>query len=99
MFTAFFQSVNAHGGETYVHSSCVDMIETDAIKGKVVVLYADGAVYQYKNVSRRAIAKFNVDNARSMGKFINKVLKTDGVKVKQLAAADAYYAENARIIN
>ena len=78
MFTTSFQSIDENGFN-YVPSTAVDYIITNAIKGRVVVKYADGSVYYYTNVSRRAIFKFNVDAARSMGKFVNTVLKTNSV--------------------
>ena len=54
----------------------------------MTVLFKSGAVYRYDNVSRRAIVKFNIDNAaRSLGKFINNTCKADGVKYVELAPA------------
>ena len=78
MFNATFQSISS-SADNFINSSAVDCITTDAIKGMVTVMYNDSSVYQYKNVSRRSIAKFNIDDARSMGKFVNTVLKRDGV--------------------
>ena len=61
---------------------------TDAIAGTVTVLFKSGAVYRYDNVRRRAIVKFNIDNAaRSLGKFINNVCKANTVSCVQLAPA------------
>ena len=87
MFSASFQSI-ANGAAFYINSSCVDCISTDAINGIVSVLYKNGATYRYTNVSRRAIVKFNIDDARSMGKFVNTVLKQDGVNEKQIVFAN-----------
>ena len=89
MFTAFFQSIFAGNIEginaNYVNSTAADYVSTDAIKGTARVMFKDGRIYNYTNVSRRAIAKFNVDPARSMGKFINNVLMQQRVKYTQIA--------------
>ena len=74
MFNKFFQSVFTRE-DNYVNSTACDSIHVDAISGTASVLYKDGGVYRYYNVSRRAIIKFILDDARSMGKFINNVLK------------------------
>ena len=87
MFNASFQSLSA-AASNYINSTVVDSICTDAISGTVTVLFKSGAVYRYDNVSRRAIVKFNIDNAaRSLGKFINNTCKADGVKYVELAPA------------
>ena len=74
MFNKFYQSVFTNC-DNYVNSTACDSIYVDAIKGTASVLYKDGGIYNYTNVSRRAIIKFILDDARSMGKFINNVLK------------------------
>ena len=87
MFNASFQSINS-AANGFINSTVVDSIATDAISGTVTVLFKSGAVYRYDNVSRRAIVKFNIDNAaRSLGKFINNVCKADGVSYVELAPA------------
>ena len=82
MFNKFFQSVFTQC-DNYVPSTAVDSVHVDAITGTASVLYKDGSIYRYTNVSRRAILKFIVDDARSLGKFINNVLKAERV--------DAFY--------
>ena len=54
-------------------------MHVDAITGTASVLYKDGSIYRYENVSRRAIVKFIMDPARSLGKFVNVVLKQQRV--------------------
>ena len=50
--------------------------------GRASVMFNDGSFYDYVNVSRRACFKFLLDKGgRSMGKFINNVLKQDRVYV------------------
>ena len=70
----FFQSIFSNC-DTYCNSTVADSINVDLLSGTVTVLYKDGSIYRYSNVSRRAIFKFIVDDARSFGKFINNVLK------------------------
>ena len=74
MFNKFFQSVFTNC-DSYINSTACDSIHVDAMTGTASVLYKDGSVYRYTNVSRRAIAKFIMDPARSLGKFVNVVLK------------------------
>ena len=74
MFNKFFQSVFTNCSN-YVNSTAADSVYVDAINGSATVLYKDGSMYRYTNVSRRAIVKFMLDDARSIGKFINNVLK------------------------
>lgn len=56
-------------------SAFVDRIIVDVIAGTCTVVYKDGSVYDYTNVSRRAL--FNVLNNEnaSLGFFINNSLK------------------------
>ena len=63
--------VNGYG----INSTCVDVINVYALRGTATVAFLDGNVYRYTNVSRRAIATFLLDPARSLGKFVNVVLK------------------------
>ena len=78
MFSRFFQSIFTVT-DNYVASTCADSIHVDAVAGTASVLYKDGSIYRYTNVSRRAIIKFILDDARSLGKFINVVLKQQRV--------------------
>ena len=78
MLNNFFQSIFTQCSN-YVNSTACDSIHLDAISGTVSVLYKDSSMYTYTNVSRRAIIKFIIDDARSMGKFINNVLKQQRV--------------------
>ena len=78
MFTRFFQSIFTMT-DNYVASTAADSIHVDAVTGTASVLYKDGSIYRYENVSRRAIIKFIMDDARSLGKFINVVLKQQRV--------------------
>jgi len=65
--------------DNFVNSTAADLIHVDAINGTAYVVYKDGGRYLYKNVSRRAIIKFIMDDARSFGKFVNNVLKQQRV--------------------
>jgi len=80
MLNRFFQSIFTVT-DNYVASTAADSVHVDAITGTASVLYKDGSIYHYENVSRRAIIKFILDDARSLGKFINVVLKQSRVNV------------------
>ena len=78
MFSRFYQSIFT-ACDNHINSTAADSVHVDAITGTASVLYKDGSIYRYTNVSRRAIIKFILDDARSLGKFINNVLKADRV--------------------
>ena len=78
MFSKFYQSIFTQC-DNHINSTAADSVHVDAITGTASVLYKDGSIYRYTNVSRRAIMKFIIDDARSLGKFINNVLKADRV--------------------
>ena len=52
-------------------SSCCDGITVDLINGTASVLYTSGAVYEYTNVSRRAILNLMMQPNMSLGFWIN----------------------------
>ena len=84
-FASFFQSCFPGVGD-YVNSTACDYVSVDAIDGTARVMYKDRKgvqIYNYSNVSRRAIMKFIADDARSLGKFVNNVLTQSRVKVSQ----------------
>ena len=78
MFSRFYQSIFTQC-DNYINSTACDSVHVDAITGTASVLYKDGSIYRYENVSRRAIIKFIMDPARSLGKFVNVVLKQQRV--------------------
>ena len=79
MFSRFYQSIFTQC-DNYINSTACDSVHVDAITGTASVLYKDGSIYRYENVSRRAIIKFITDDARSLGKFVNNVLKCERVQ-------------------
>ena len=85
----FFQSIFTMC-DNYVPSTCADSVHVDAISGTASVLFNDGNIYRYTNVSRRAIIKFIIDDAKSLGKFINNVLLTDRVRCEYRTTAPEY---------
>ena len=89
MFNAFFQSIFTVT-DNYVASTAADSVHVDAITGTASVLYKDGSIYRYNNVSRRAIIKFILDDARSLGKFINNVLKAQRVDASYRSCTPNY---------
>ena len=56
------------------NSTCSDGIAVDIIAGTASVLFENGAVYNYTNVSRRAIANLLLNRNISLGFWINENL-------------------------
>lgn len=66
-------------------SSFIKYISTDLTTGRVSVLLKDGACYRYTNVSRRAIANFNIQDNMSVGFWVNSnCIKPSRVKCEKL---------------
>ena len=84
MHGAFFQSIFTNS-PNYVSSTSVTSVHCDVITGTVAVLYNNDLMYRYTGVSRKAILKFILDDARSLGRFVNTYCKADGVKCVELA--------------
>ena len=84
MHGAFFQSIFTNC-DNYVSSTAITSVHLDVITGTVAVLYNNDLMYRYTNVSRRAILKFILDDARSLGRFVNTYCKADTVKCVELA--------------
>ena len=93
MFNSFFQSIFTNT-DNYVASTAADSVHVDALNGTASVLYKDGSIYRYTNVSRRAIIKFMLDDARSLGKFINVVLKQQRVAGEYRLSTPKYVLAN-----
>ena len=55
-------------------SSAADFIQADVINGKCTVHYNNGSVYDYYNVSRRALFSLLNNENVSLGFFINNEL-------------------------
>ena len=83
MFNALFQSIFA-GASNHINSTAANYVSVDALNGTARVMFKDGNIYEYTNVSRRAIVKFIHDDARSLGKFINNVLMQQRVACKSI---------------
>jgi len=58
-------------------SSCCDGVSVDLLTGTASVLYKNGAVYNYTNVSRRAIANLLFNPNISLGFWINSNLLSE----------------------
>ena len=54
------------------NSSCCNGVSVDLLTGTASVLYTNGAVYNYTNVSRRAIVKLLLEDTISLGSWVNK---------------------------
>ena len=71
-------SLFVHRGN--INSTCVNIMRVSLLKGTATAQLKNGSVYHYTNVSRRAIAKFLLDDARSLGKFFNFVCQAARTK-------------------
>ena len=65
-------------------SSAVQSIEVSLLKGEVTVTYKNGSIYDYFNVSRRAILNLMINKNISLGFWINENLLDYSVGVKCL---------------
>ena len=63
-----------------INSTACHGVVVDPITGTATVQFHDGNAYHYTNVSRRAIIKFLMDDARSLGKFVNNVCQASRTK-------------------
>ena len=68
------------------NSACCDGVSVDIINGTASVLYSNGSVYNYTNVSRRAIANLMLNPNMSLGFWINANL----VESKRVAFKQTY---------
>ncbi len=64
-------------------SSCVDRIFANVKTGTCTVVYKDGSVYDYTNVSRRALFSLLNNESVSLGFFINTHLLYNQSKCAQ----------------
>jgi hypothetical protein len=65
-------------------SSAVRFIQVSLLKGEVTVCYKDGNLYDYFNVSRRAILNLMINQNISLGFWINENLLDYSAEVKCL---------------
>ena len=73
MFNKFFQSVFTQC-DNYINSTAAESVHVDAVTGTASVLYKDGSIYHYTNVSRRALFSVLNNEDISLGFFINSHL-------------------------
>jgi len=55
-------------------SAAIHCISTDFLHGVVDVMFSNGSVYRYSNVSRRAIANLQLQRNMSLGFWVNNNL-------------------------
>ena len=70
------------------NSSCADGVAVDLLSGTASVLFANGAVYDYTNVLRRAIVNLMLNPNISLGFWINANL-VDSKRVEYTQTYDA----------
>jgi len=66
------------------NSSCADGVAVDILSGTASVLYSNGSVYNYTNVSRRAIANLLLNRNISLGFWINSNLLSERCTATQV---------------
>ena len=60
-------------------SSAIRELHVYPLEGKAQVMYNNGDLYEYSNVSRRAIFSVIANDKQSLGKWVNHNCKTKGV--------------------
>ena len=60
-------------------SSAIQELFVYPLEGKCSVMYNNGNIYEYSNVSRRAIFSILTNDQQSIGKWVNHNCKTKGV--------------------
>ena len=88
IIATLFTSFHIHMSFVVRNSSCSDGVAVDIISGTASVLFSNGAVYRYTNVSRRAIANLLINPNMSLGFWINANL----VDNKRVAYTQTYDA-------
>ena len=68
-------------------SDAIHCLTANAMRGTVRVMFNNGSVYDYTNVSRRAIANLMLNPNMSLGFWVNANCKTKRVSYKQLYTA------------
>ena len=67
-------------------SACVDRIVVDVVAATCTVVYKNGSVYDYTNVSRRALFSLLNNESVSLGFFVNTHLLYINSKSAQFGA-------------
>ncbi len=62
------------------NSSAIQELHVYPLEGKATVMYNNGNIYEYSNVSRRAIFSVIANDKQSLGKWVNHNCKTSGVE-------------------
>ena len=70
-------------------SAAADFIHVDLLRGVAIVSFKEGHTYEYKNVSRRAIASLMANPNMSLGFWINHNL-LDAKRTSYKLAANQY---------
>jgi len=74
-------------------SAAIHCISTDFLNGVVDVMFNNGSVYRYSNVSRRAIANLQLQRNMSLGFWVNNnLLANKRVKSTQTYSAIPTFA-------
>ena len=76
----------------YRSSSAIKNLQVDALNSKALCTFTNGKVYEYENVSKRAIINVLFNPDVSLGFWVNNNL----VNTERTQLSDNYYSELAR---
>jgi hypothetical protein len=60
-------------------STAITELWVDPIKGLADVMYSNGHMYTYSNVNKSALLNVMINKSISLGKWVNKNCKAEGV--------------------
>ena len=86
MFNKLFNNILVMHG----HSDCAKHIIANVADGTCLVTYNNGSVYEYTNVSRRALFNLVTNSNISLGRWINDCLLYVDSKCKKYGTAKQY---------
>jgi len=78
-------------------SAAAEFVHVDLLRGVAIVSFKNGNMYEYKNVSRRAIASLMANPNMSLGFWVNANCKAKGVKCREITPASFYKHKLAKV--
>ena len=76
------------------NSSAIQELHVYPLEGKATVMYNNGNIYEYSNVSRRAILSVMTNDKQSLGKWVNHNCKTKGVDCEWIGHESPWMSQN-----
>ena len=87
MFNKLFNNIVVRHG----HSDCAEYIIANVADGVARVVYKNGNVYEYTNVSRRALLNLVMNDNISLGRWINDCLLFVDSKCAKFGTCESVY--------